>query len=93
MLAVCSIQFWLGLRFKNFIVPIAVGLGLWLTGTMLALEFQSSSAIYFPYSFQTFNLAPKLQPHLEQVAWTSAGYAVLFLIGCFFDFNRKEINK
>jgi hypothetical protein len=32
-LAVCANQFWIGLRFKNFIVPIATGIALWLTGT------------------------------------------------------------
>lgn len=90
MLAVCSIQFWLGLRFKNFIVPIAVGLALWLTGTMLAFEFKSSLANYFPYSFQAFYLSPAHKPHLTQVAWTSAGYAVLFLCTCFLDFRRRE---
>lgn len=93
MLAVCTIQFWIGLRFKNFIVPIAVGLALWLTGTMLVFEFKSSMANYFPYSYHAFSLSPKHKPHLNQVAWTSAGYAGLFLFGCFLDFRRREINK
>ena len=30
MLAVCAIQFWIGLRFRNFIVPIGIGFALWL---------------------------------------------------------------
>ena len=93
ILAVCTIQFWLGLRFKNFIVPIAVGLALWLTGTMLALQFNSNLATYFPYSFQVFSLSPKHKPHLDQVAWTSAGYAVVFLFACYLDFRRREISK
>ncbi len=93
MLAVCTIQFWIGLRFKNFIVPIAFGLALWLTGTMLAFEFKSSMANYFPYSFHVFSHSPRHTPHLNQVAWTSAGYAVLLLFTCFFDFRRREVNK
>jgi hypothetical protein len=93
MLALCTIQFWLGLRFKNFIVPIAVGLALWLTGTVMVLEYKSGLAYYFPYSFHAFSLSPKYKPHLSQAAWTSAGYTVLFLTACFFDFRKREITK
>jgi hypothetical protein len=93
MLALCTIQFWMGLRFKNFIVPIAVGLALWLTGTVLVLEYKSPMAHYFPYSFQAFGLSPKHKPYINEVAWTSAGYAVVFLAACFLDFRRREINK
>ncbi|MDQ3279239.1 MAG: ABC transporter permease [Bacteroidota bacterium] len=93
MLAVCTIQFWIGLRFKNFIVPIAVGLALWLTGTILVLQFNSGMAKYFPYSFQVFNVSSKHHTYLNQVAWTSAGYAVFFLFACFLDFRRREIIK
>jgi hypothetical protein len=93
MLAFCALQFWLGLRFKNFIVPIAVGLALWLTGTLLVFYFDSSTAKYFPYSFQAISLSPKHKIHLTQVAWTSAGYAVFFLLVGFLDFRRRGMNK
>ena len=93
MLAVCAIQFWIGLRFKNFIAPIGIGLALWLTGTMMALEYKSSLANYFPYSFQAFPLSSTLKPLLSQIAWTSLGYAFLFLIVGFLDFKRRIISK
>jgi hypothetical protein len=53
MLALGAIHFWLGIRFKNFIVPIAVGLALWLTGTLLVqcgllLSLQLSGDQSFP---------------------------------------------
>jgi lantibiotic transport system permease protein len=92
MLALCAIHFWLGIRFKNFIVPIAVGLALWLTGTLLVLQFNSSMANYFPYSFQAISLSPKHKPHLEQVAWTSAGYAVLVLFLGYFDLRSRRMS-
>jgi len=91
MLALCAIHFWLGIRFRNFIVPIAVGLALWLAGTLLVLEYKSSTAYYFPYSFQAISLSPKHQPHLNQVAWTSVGYAVLVLLLCFFDLRSRRM--
>lgn len=91
VLAVCAIQFWIGLRFKNFIVPIAIGLALWLAGTIMVFEYHSSFANYFPYSFQIFPIFPKNIPSLNGVAWTSAGYAVLFLILGFLDFRRRRM--
>ncbi len=93
MLALCSIQFWAGLRFKNFIVPIAGGLALWLMGTIMAFEFHSSMIYYFPHSFQTFTFSKNLLPDLERVAWTSAAIALVVLGAAFWDFTRKEISK
>ena len=55
-LGICAIQFWISLRFKNFIVGIAVGLALWLIGTLLALEMKSPMAEYFPYSFPSMSV-------------------------------------
>ncbi|GAA4329569.1 ABC transporter permease [Flaviaesturariibacter amylovorans] len=90
-LAIGSFQFWLGLRFRNFIIPIAVGLALWLTGTLMVFEYKSSFATYFPYSFQTFSLLPRTQPLLGQMAWTSLAYALLFLILGFADFRNRRM--
>lgn len=91
MLAICAFQFWLGLRFRNFIIPTAVGLVLWIAGMMMSFEYQSGIVYYFPYSFQTFPFITKLQPKLTQVAWTSAGYAALFLLLGFLDFRRRRL--
>jgi hypothetical protein len=92
MLAVCTIQFWIGMRFKNFIVPIAIGLALWLTGTVLVFEYKSNLANYFPYSYHTFNFSPKHKPYLTQVAWTSLGYAAVFLFIGYLDFKKRRMN-
>lgn len=92
MLALCAFQFWLGLRFRNFVVPIAIGLTLWILGMMMSLEFQSGFVDYFPYDFQTFAYLPKLQPKMTQVAWTSVAYTVLFLLLGFQDFKRRRIS-
>jgi len=93
MLAVCAIQFWIGLRFRNFIAPIGIGLVLWLVGTIMAIQINSSLVNYFPYSFQAYLVSPKLKPQLTQIAWTSLGYALLFLIIGFLDFRRRTVSK
>ena len=93
MLAVCAIQFWIGLRSRNFIAPIGIGFALWLLGTIMAIQINSSLVHYFPYSFQAYLVSPKLKPQLTQFAWTSLGYALLFLIVGFFDFRRRTVSK
>jgi len=93
VLAVCAIQFWLGLRFRNFIVPIGIGFALWLAGTIMAVQYKSNLVFYFPYSFNAFPVSTKLKSQLTQVAWTSLGYALLFLIVGFFDFRRRTVSK
>lgn len=93
ILAVCAIQFWIGLRSRNFIAPIGIGLALWLIGTIMGVQHKSSLVNYFPYSFQAYLVSPKLKPHLTQIAWTSLGYALLFLSVGFFDFRRRTVSK
>jgi lantibiotic transport system permease protein len=91
MLAVCAFQFWLGLRFRNFIIPTAIGLVLWITGMMMTVEFKSDLVEYFPYSFETFPFVKELQPKLRQIAWTSVGYATVFLLFGFLDFRKGRL--
>jgi hypothetical protein len=93
LLAVCAIQFWLGLRFRNFIVPIGIGFALWLTGTIMAVQSKSNLVYYFPYCFHAFPVSIKLKSQLTQVAWTSLGYALLFLVAGFFNFRRRLVSK
>ena len=93
LLAVCAIQFWMGLRSRNFIVPIGIGFALWLAGTIMAVQYKSDLVFYFPYSFHAFPVSTKLKSQLTQVAWTSLGYALLFLIVGFFDFRRRTVSK
>lgn len=90
VLAIGTIQFWIGLRSKNFIAPVAIGLVCWLTGTIMVLQYHSAMSPYFPYGFQAISLSP-FKPKLTQVEWTSFGYAVLFLVAGFFDFRRRRM--
>jgi hypothetical protein len=92
LLALCSIQFWLGLRFKNFVVPIAIGIACWFIGTILVIQFKSGFAAYFPYSFHIYGNFPQFNSQLSTVGLTSFVYAVLFLTIGFLDFRRRRMN-
>lgn len=92
ILALGTIQFWLGLRFKNFIVPVAIGLACWFAGSMMAMESKSSFAVYFPYSFQVYATFDNFKSQLARVQWTSVSYAAaIFFIG-FLDFKRRRLH-
>lgn len=51
VLGVCAIQYWLSTRFRNFIIPLGVGIGLWITGLVLM---DWDKCIYYPYMYSTF---------------------------------------
>ena len=93
VLAICTIQFWIGLRSRNFIVPIAIGIACWLAGTIMVFEYKSSASPYFPYSFHGIRLSPEFSPRLTQVEWTSFGYSILFLVLGFWDFKQRKMTK
>jgi len=92
ILAVCAIQFWLGLRFKNFIIPVATGLALWITGALLVFKYQSVLPGYFPYSFHIYHYFPEYRSGNHSPGWNSVAYAALFLIIGFLDFRRRRMN-
>ncbi|MDB5252279.1 MAG: hypothetical protein JWP27_1448 [Flaviaesturariibacter sp.] len=93
MLALCTFQFWLALRFRSFIVPTGVGFALWFTGMMMSFEFQSSLVDYFPYSFQAFPFIPDFQSKMTQINLTSLGYATVFLLLGFLDFRKRRLTS
>ncbi len=47
-LAVMAIQYWLSLRFRNFVIPLGIGLGVFIVGFMIR---QWEQVIYFPYMY------------------------------------------
>lgn len=90
MLALCSLQFLMGLRFRNFITPVGIGMALWFTGMMMMFEFKSSAVEFFPYAFYLFPYMQEYQSKIPQVALISAGYAIVFLVLAFIDFRSKK---
>ena len=92
ILAISAVQFWLGLRFKNFIIPIAIGMACWFIGSLLVLQSTSELAGYFPYSFHVYGKHPEYRPEANVVGLTSFIYAIVFLVIGFLDFRRRRLN-
>jgi hypothetical protein len=89
VLAIFSIQFWLGIKFKNFIIPVGIGIALWFAGTILVMQ-NLELAAYFPYSYHAYGKFPNYNPLDNTAGWAYLIYAVVFLIIGFLDFNRRR---
>lgn len=92
VLGISAFQFWVGMRFKNFITPIGIGLGLWIMGCVLVFELHWNDANLFPFSYPLLSIFPKYAPILSFVLWASFGYCFVISVLAFIDLKfRKEI--
>ena len=94
LLALISLQYWMSLRFRNFIVPIGIGLGLLIVGVILyQLHWKHIYKISYAFPVITMedmndkNFSFRLQNH----EWNSILYCVFFAGMAFLDMRyRKE---
>ena len=96
LLGIISIQYWIGLRFRNFIVPIGIGLGL-LVSSMILLPWEHVDKVPYAYPLRTFmtsmtkNQNELTGPLLQNHELNSVGYFIFFTIIAFLDMRfRKE---
>lgn len=90
MLAMSAIQFWLGLRFRNFVATIAIGAALWITGTILVVQSHTGFAAWFPYSYHIYGNHPAYRPAQSAVTGSSLAYMVVFLLLGYWDFRKRK---
>lgn len=93
ILGISAIQYWLSLRFKNFIAPMGIGLAL-LVGSLIAMGFHWEHVYKLPFAFPILTLDYMKQPHrpfLENHEWNSIAYFLVFTLIGFLDMKlRKE---
>jgi len=86
-LPILALQYGISLRIRNFLVPLGVGLGLYVA-SMIAVHWKYGYFIpytYFDYEFMGL-AAGKVHTH----SW-AAGYAILFIVlAYFFYITRKD---
>ncbi len=88
---VSAIQFWLALRFKNFIAPIAIGFCLWMMAPIIVFELKWAFADKYPYSFSLLSVLPVYKRGILLYQWYSVANAVLFLAIAFIEFKVRRI--
>lgn len=91
VLAMTSIQYWLSLRFRNFIVPVGIGLGLLITGLII----HSWEHLYcYPYMYPAISFMrefEKIPGFVSKAQLFNVIWFVTVLLIAFFDLvQRKE---
>ena len=93
ILGMSTIQFWLALRFRNFIASLAIGFCLWIATPMMLFEFDFTFLEYFPYSFYFMTNIPKYNDNIPFILSLSVAYAFVFLGIAFAEFKgRRKVN-
>jgi hypothetical protein len=91
VLGISAIQYWLGLRFRNFITPIGIGLGLLIT-SLIIMQWKHIDKVPYAFPILTLNsLMVKPDKLLVNHELNSIGYFLVFMFIGFFDMKfRKE---
>jgi hypothetical protein len=91
VLAITSIQYWLSLRFRNFIAPVGIGLALLITGFIIH---EWDHLYYYPYMYPAIVFIhdfEKIPGFVSKAQWLDLVWFVVVLIIGFLDMvTRKE---
>ena len=93
ILAISAIQFWCGMRFRSFIVPIIIGFSMWFMSMMSAMEFHWVHASKIPYAFSILAPFPKYAAQVNTMLWSSVAYCSIVLVLAFLDFKMKKVKS
>ena len=75
-LGIVGIQFWMSFRFKNFIVPLGIGMTMVIMGLIIS---RAPESIYFPYSYNVLSIS------LGENAPLTFGFSsvIVYSLSCF----------
>jgi hypothetical protein len=92
ILSISAIQYWLSLRFKNFIAPVGIGLALCI-GSIVAFGFQWAHMDKYPYCFPALSIKAIQNPGrplFENHELNSIGYFLFFSLLGFLDLRMRK---
>jgi len=91
VLAITAIQYWISLRFRNFIAPVGIGLALLITGFIIH---EWDHLYYYPYMYPAISFIKDFEKKPGFVAtsqWFDLAWFVIALLIGFLDMlTRKE---
>jgi hypothetical protein len=91
ILGISAVQFWLALRFKNFIAPVAIGFMLWVMAPTMLFEMNWQFADKYPYSYSLMSVLPKYKANVVTYQWYSIANAIAFLTIAFVEFRVRKV--
>ncbi|RYZ24316.1 MAG: hypothetical protein EOO16_01110 [Chitinophagaceae bacterium] len=90
LLGLSALYFWLGLRFRNFIVPVATGFVFWLLGCWLLFDAEVDAAAVIPHTLPALVVTDEKTGNWLPVELTSLVYGAGFLVLGYIDFRRMK---
>lgn len=85
-----ALQFWLGLRFRNFLLPVGIGFCLWLSGLFLFFDSQASAAAWLPPVYPLWAVLPAQSAQWVSAEVRSVAFCALFLALAWNDFRNRR---
>lgn len=99
--AIVGFQYWLSLKFKNYIIPMGIGIGLFIAGIIFSVS-NTPYSMYFPFSYpflyHDFKMLPVDKVGIESFGWLNnmecySLLVFLFFIGLsYFESLRKSVH-
>jgi len=93
IMGLSAIQFWLSLRFRNFVAPLAIGVAMWFVAPMMLFQFETTAVEFFPYAFSMLAIVPKFAGNVVTYQWYSIVTALLFLFIAFLEFRKMRVKN
>jgi hypothetical protein len=91
-LGMSAFQFWLALRYRNFIASLGIGILLCIMSPLLVFEFNVESVLTkFPFALSILVNIKRFKASSVGMQWLSVGYMLAFLAIAFIEFNRKKV--
>lgn len=91
VLGIVSIQYWISMRFKNFILPMGIGLALLIVG--LVGQGKWAGEYLFPYAYPVLTLNTFMTPtdyFFQKHEWLSLMWFVVIVIAGLVDTQRRK---
>lgn len=90
-IGISALSFWMALRSRNFIVPIAFGFLLWLIGPLVAFEFKWPHMEKYVSAIPFTIVSKKFEHERMFYQLLSIGYGVFFFSVAYLEFALKRI--
>lgn len=90
LIGLSSIQYFLGMKYKNFLVPLGVGFILWMV-VPVGSEMDWVHLNKFPSAFPVYVLFTKYDNILPYILLGSAAYAVVFISISLIEFRLRKV--
>lgn len=91
IVAMVVFQFWLSFLIRNFIVVIAIGVGMWISSIFLLFEEKWQYADWIPYSFPLTMMSKAHENITWEICMRSIGFALVFFFAGQIIYGRRMV--